>query len=344
MLPRHEATGASREGGEGGSPESEDLSRSSITGPLVEGGPRCYARPFSPSSRPLALLAVERCRRPGRKAGAEAVPRHDHDPRRQGHRQEEAPPHRLALPDRDRDAVRDRRRQAGDRGRQPVRLPEERAEDVALRLHAERRGDRGLPAGPRRHRVRHEGARVVAPQAEDHGRPPRRREDAEGRVHADPPARHGHRQRRRGHDARQDHAHEDRRDRGALEEPRSRQVRLPRAHARPLLGDLEHVHREGVRAARAREHRGRGRLGRHGLPAALRGVRRRGRPGRDRARGHRLLRPEAVDRRRAAGLGSHQRRPHGLDRAHGRLDRVPLGPAARELLPRDVVGARALGS
>ena len=36
MLPRHEVTGASREGGEGGSPESEDLSRSR-TEPLEEG-------------------------------------------------------------------------------------------------------------------------------------------------------------------------------------------------------------------------------------------------------------------------------------------------------------------
>jgi iron complex transport system substrate-binding protein len=37
MLPRHEATGASREGGGGGSPESEDLSRSSYPEPLEEG-------------------------------------------------------------------------------------------------------------------------------------------------------------------------------------------------------------------------------------------------------------------------------------------------------------------
>ena len=36
MLPRHEATGASREGGEGGSPESEDLS-CSVPIPLAEG-------------------------------------------------------------------------------------------------------------------------------------------------------------------------------------------------------------------------------------------------------------------------------------------------------------------
>jgi iron complex transport system substrate-binding protein len=37
MLPRRDATGASREGGEGGSPESEDLSSSSYPEPLEEG-------------------------------------------------------------------------------------------------------------------------------------------------------------------------------------------------------------------------------------------------------------------------------------------------------------------
>ena len=37
MLLRHEATGASREGGGGGSPESEDLPRLLMTEPLAEG-------------------------------------------------------------------------------------------------------------------------------------------------------------------------------------------------------------------------------------------------------------------------------------------------------------------
>ena len=56
-------------------------------------------------------------------------------------------------------AVRDRRRPAGRRRRRPVRLSEERAEDGALGLHPERRGDRRLPARPRRHRLRPEGPR-----------------------------------------------------------------------------------------------------------------------------------------------------------------------------------------
>ncbi len=62
----------------------------------------------------------------------------------------------------------------------------------------------------------------------------------------------------------------------------------------------------------------------------------------DRPRGHGVLRAEAVDRGGATRLGPHQRRPHGLDRPHRRLDRIALGAAARELLPRDVLGARAL--
>ena len=101
------------------------------------------------------LLVAERrsrCRRTPR-----AVPGHDHDAHRQGHAREEAAPHRLAVADRDRVAVRDRGGPQVDRRRRPVRLPEGGAEDDALRLHAERRGDRRLPAGPRRHRVRPEG-------------------------------------------------------------------------------------------------------------------------------------------------------------------------------------------
>ena len=90
---------------------------------------------------------------------SDCVPCHRRRLQRQGDRDEAAEPHRLALTDGYRDALRDRRRAAGSRGRRPVRLPEERAEDRALGLHAERRGDRRIPARPRRHRVRPEGAR-----------------------------------------------------------------------------------------------------------------------------------------------------------------------------------------
>ena len=54
--------------------------------------------------------------------------------------------------------------------------------------------------------------------------------------------------------------------------------RLPRARARPLLGDLEDVHRPHLHAARAEGHRRRGRQDRLRLPAALAGVHRRGEP------------------------------------------------------------------
>ena len=74
-------------------------------------------------------------------------------PARHGRRK--AVPHRGSSRSRhcDRDAVRHRRRRAGDRRRRPVGLPEDGAEDQALRLHPERRGDRRLPARPRRHLV-----------------------------------------------------------------------------------------------------------------------------------------------------------------------------------------------
>ena len=55
----------------------------------------------------------------------------------------------LPVTDRDRDALRDRRGQAGHRGRRPVELPGARPDDRPLRLHAERRGDRGVRPRPR---------------------------------------------------------------------------------------------------------------------------------------------------------------------------------------------------
>ena len=86
-----------------------------------------------------------------------------------------------------------------DRGRRPVRLPEDGAADDALGLHAERRGDRGLPAGPRRDLVRPEGPLGGARQARHPRRPPGRgarpcrartsRSASSGRSRATPPRR-----------------------------------------------------------------------------------------------------------------------------------------------------------
>ena len=141
------------------------------------------------------------------------VPRHGRRLERKGHGLEATDPHRLALADGDRDALRDRRGAAGRRRRRPVRLPEERATDVAVGLHPERRGDRRLPARPRRHRVRPQGPVGRAPAARHHRAPPGRREELQGRVPADPPARDGHRPRRGGGEARLRHEGEDRRHR-----------------------------------------------------------------------------------------------------------------------------------
>ena len=127
----------------------------------------------------------------------------------------------------------------------------------------------------------------------------------QGRVPADPPARPRHRNTRRRRRAS---------SRG-MKAKIARIVEASQARASALsvyheltpgllLGHVEHVRRQGLRGARASQHRGRGRLGRHGLPAALGRVHRLVEPGPDRARGQRLLRPEALDGRGAAGLGS----------------------------------------
>ena len=195
-APPPNATGAGREGGEGGSPESEDLPAPHNQTPR---GRRIQVlrRSALVAARGGARRAARR-RRGGRRLAPTAFPVTIIASNGKVTVKKQAAPHRLAVADGDRVALRDRRRQAGRRGRRPVRLPEGRAEDVALRLHAERRGHRRVPARPRRHRVRPEGPRRRARAARDHRRPPRRREDVRGRVSADRPARPRHRARRRG--------------------------------------------------------------------------------------------------------------------------------------------------
>ena len=68
--------------------------------------------------------------------GVVVVPGHRRRVQRQGHGQETACPHRLAVSDGDREPVRHRRRLAGGRGRRPVRLSEERTANGALGLHS----------------------------------------------------------------------------------------------------------------------------------------------------------------------------------------------------------------
>ncbi len=82
---------------------------------------------------------------------------------------------------------------------------------------------------------------------------------------------------------------------------------LLRARRHLLLGHVEDVHRAAVRAARAREHRRRGRQGQRRVPAALRRVHHRVRSGPDLPRRHEVLRPVARDRRRAGRAGTRSR-------------------------------------
>src|SRR4029077_6655140 len=135
MPSARNATGhyEAREGGERGSPESEDLPvAAKTTEPLAEGRIRVKA----PTRRPPRASPARGLRLVGEPAAA----RH------------------LVVCYSNRIVVRNRRREAGDRRRRPVRLSRQRAEDQALRLPPERRGDRRLQARPRRARLRPERA------------------------------------------------------------------------------------------------------------------------------------------------------------------------------------------
>ena len=185
---------------------------------------------------------------------------------------------RLALADRDRGSVRDRRRQAGGRGRRPVELPGERAAHEALRLHAERRGDRRVQARPRRRLRRREPHRRGAREAEDPGA---RRADRRRRSPT-PTRRSTQLGKATGHTRRRGGGR--RADEGADRGDRRRRCRRPASRSpsttsstRLLLGDLEDVHRPRLHAARPEEHRRRGRQDGLRLPEALGRVHRRGR-------------------------------------------------------------------
>ena len=106
--------------------------------------------------------------------------------------------HRVAVTDRDRDAVRHRRRRPGGGRRQQLQLPGRGPQDRALGLPAERRGHRRLPARPGGLLRRPRGAEGRPRQAEHPG-PAAAGGDQAGR-HLRParPARQGHRPRGRG--------------------------------------------------------------------------------------------------------------------------------------------------
>src|SRR4029450_897587 len=89
-------------------------------------------------------------------------------------------PHRLAVAHGDGVALRDRRGAAGGGRRRPVRLSEGSTADGTLRVHAERGGDRRVPARSGRDRVRPEGALRRAPATRHHRTPPGRGGGGEG--------------------------------------------------------------------------------------------------------------------------------------------------------------------
>ncbi len=185
-----------------------------------------------------------------------ALPRHDRPAGRwNGDHHQAAAPHRVSFLHRDRDAVRDRCGIAGHRGRRPVELPLERSQDQAVGVHPQHRGDRRLRARPRGGggRPRRPGARHAGAQSPD---PHRACGQGPGRlVSADPAARSGRRSPVRGGLARREDAIEGRLLRRLRLQAGSSVARVPRAGQHLLLGDLGHLHRAGVQAARTDQHR-----------------------------------------------------------------------------------------
>ena len=142
MLSRHDATGprAGKAAGEG-RPESEDLPLSARLDALAEGRKemhRCHV--VSPLAATLSLVRRARLvggRRPARGTAASAVPRHHHGRATARSRSRSGPPRIVSLsPTATESLFAIGAGPPGDRRRRPVRLPEERAEDGAVRVHA----------------------------------------------------------------------------------------------------------------------------------------------------------------------------------------------------------------
>src|SRR6266540_853885 len=294
-----------------GSPESEDLPPARHRTPR---GRRIRARTLSHHRGGSCLCSRARGCRIGRNRPAPAA-------------------HRFALADRHRIALLDRRRPPGRRRRRPVRLPQARAPDEAVRNHAQRRGDRAPPSRPRRRPVRREQDRRGARQAAHPCPRPALGEHPRSGVRPDSHARGGDGTPPRGREARRADEEKDRRARSLGLEAGPAADRLPRAHARLLLGHLQDLHRAGLRPVRLEEHRRCRGQERHRVPAALGRVhpRRKSRSGR--ARGHALLWPEQGRCGRAAGMEPADGGPAGEDPGRRRLGRLPLGAADRGLRP-----------
>ena len=270
-----------REGGGGGSPESEDLSRSSIAEPLAEGGFRC----FVPRSLVVAAVCVLRSRAsPAPPAGRPAQPTPfpvtittptgkvtvTKKPRRIVSLSPTATESLFAI-GAGRQVI-----AVDDQSDYPKTAPKTTLSGFTPNVEAIARTGRISSSSPTTRR-----ASSTRSPAEHPGHPSTtRRSSLAGGVPADPPARARHRQRVDG-------------DASSSPRMKTRIARIVKASkvragglsvyhelvARLLLGLVEDVRRQGLHAARAREHRGRGRrLLRHRLPAALGRVHRRGEP------------------------------------------------------------------
>ena len=136
----------------------------------------------------VAILAVAALALPG--AASAAYPVKITTPAGLDHAYGEAGEDRLAVADLDRGSLRGRRRPAGARGRRPVVVPRIGAEDEALGLHAQRRGDRQVQARPRDHLERQRRQARQAPESpQDPGHARARGGQARRRLRADQPDR-----------------------------------------------------------------------------------------------------------------------------------------------------------
>ena len=209
-------------------------------------------RPGCGSLITLAVIAVVACRCGHRPCGAVgAVPVEAEGGERGGDDPAPAVADRLALGNGNRGSLRRRRWQAGRRGRLLLDLSASGAADEALRVRPEHRGDREVPARPRRCLRRHghiveQLGKVQIPVLVE---PPAA--NLNGVYAADRSARAGDREPERGEASRVRHAGPGERDLGFGAAAAQTAHRLPRARPDLLLGDLTHIHRADVHAARA---------------------------------------------------------------------------------------------
>ena len=211
---------------------------------------------------------------------------------------------RVAVADGNGDALRRRRGPAGGGRRRTVQLSGRCAAYEALRLHAERGGDRRLRPRPGRCLQRRRPRRRT-PEAGDHRAARACRREPPSGVRRDPPTRPGDRSRGESHGNRQVHAGADH------EADPLRAQRLPapegvsRARTRSVLGNVVDLHRPDLQGLRLPEHRRPRGLVAHGLSAALGRVHRVVEPGHGRARGLEVLRPVGEDGCSSSRVGEH---------------------------------------